>query len=220
MYPQAPWLIRRDELHLLEDAFDELSARHEASRSSSNWAAEERVWQEYAHTEEVVEDAFQRVSKEHGWPTEDGVHEHIHEPIAETESIADMLHRESSRDPLYARTMTWARDVSRWANQTYQSAETHPPELYRVCVFAPLVPMKISYALAETAHEGPAMTTAVEKELRLASQYLRSAREALEHLHAHEAQTRVGSWATQAQVLEEEIVQFREKLSSGDLPVV
>jgi hypothetical protein len=208
MMPNPPWLIRRDELHLLEEGFDDLMQRHEKQRDDAAWEAEEIVWREYARTEEESEHHMVSTIGT-GWMEE---HKHEHHHQHEGEGLMEVLRRESVRDPLYARAAAWGAELVRWADRTYRTAESRTQDLYRVCVFAPLVPIKISYALSESGSEGPYTKALVDKELSLALRYVVRTRESLERL---QVPSRIEGLRMQAAALEEELRTARRRLEQG-----
>lgn len=212
MHPNPPWLIRRDELHLIEEGFDDLMTRHDKQREDAAWAAEEVVWREYTRSEEESE-AGLTAQVGSGWIEEEHTHDHHHHH--DGEGVADVLRRESVRDPLYSRAAAWGSELFRWADRTYRVDGVRTQDLYRVCLYAPLVPMKISYGLSESSNEGPFAQHVIDREFVLAQRYVVRAREALERLRTQGIPSRIEGLLMQSTALEEEIRTFRRRLERG-----
>jgi hypothetical protein len=180
MHPEPPWIVRRDELHVLEEAFDELCRRRADGEPDE---AEEAVLREHADTEDKTEAELTAAIGD-GWmdAPEGCGHDHEHDPPAPGEgNLLEALRRDLTRDPAYERAIAWAGDAFRWAREQERAARHH--ELLRVALNACLVPMKMSYAQGElSADDDPYASAVAEKELELASVYLSRARGSLEAL--------------------------------------
>ncbi|TAK03824.1 hypothetical protein EPO34_01535 [Patescibacteria group bacterium] len=190
MLPEYPWGSRRDELAVLEEDFDDLCRAHEERESGPGFEAEEAVVREQADTEDASE-AELTAKIGPGWleESEDCPHHdgHEHEPADATAHGPDMpvlefLRRDLEREPTYERALAWAGPAFRFAKAAY--AKERHPQLLRVCLNACLVPMKVSYALNELAHEDAYSLDVADKELELAQAYLSRATASLESLRA------------------------------------
>jgi len=181
MHPELPWIVRRDELHVLEEAFDEL-CRRRADASKPADEAEEAVLREHADTEDKTEADLTAAIGE-GWmdAPEGCGHDHDHDHGAGEGTLLERLRRDLTRDPSYERAIGWAGDAYRWARE--QERVGRNADLLRVSLNACLVPMKMSYAQGElSTDDDPYASAVAEKELELAATYLSRARGSLEAL--------------------------------------
>lgn len=216
MHPNSPWLIRRDELHLLEERFDELFSKHDDQKDESMWKTQERVWREYTHTE-AEGDAALTTELGEKWMDTEHRHEHCRH---EGRGVLETLRQESARDPLYARAAAWGTELARWALQYYRGEGAGDVDVYRLCLYAPLVPIKISYAISEGSSEGEYSDEIAYKEIALAQMYVGRARESLTRLKLRSIGSRVGTLAAQAKSIEDDLTQLRKRLKRGsDRPV-
>jgi hypothetical protein len=177
-----PWVFRRDEFNVLEESYDDVLRRHDAAGRTRAFEAEEAVIREQARTEELSEAELSlRVGP--GWlEAPEGPCEVHGADESDSRPLAEQLRAESERDPLYAAALRWSMGLFRWSRARYDRRRNSDPDVFRVLVNAPLVPMKVNFALCEQEHADRFAVDIAEKEYELAETYAERVLAALERL--------------------------------------
>ena len=173
------WAFRRDEFDLLEEAFEDTMERHEMGRGKKH-ACEAIVIREQEASEKASEaELTARLGV--GWQevSEGPCHVHGHE-----ESLKSLRERvqEGVRHPLYLQSLTWCLPLQRWSEAAY--AKKPQTDLYRILLNAPLIPIKIFFALCEEEHDDRFAPDVAEREYALAQTSAERILEALVRLQA------------------------------------
>ncbi len=181
-----PWMYVRDEIDVLEEAFDRLVRGHRASPPSPRRAIEASVLREQRETEEgnqprlAPEGEIEAPER----PIGVGCAEEI---LLGGDPILARLKRDAERDPLYALAARWGKGAVRYAAPRYAKAsegESELRDLFRLLVNGHLVPAKVAFGLGEEAHieEDQEGKEDAKREYGFAQTYLSRALRSLENV--------------------------------------